>query len=423
MKKILVMICLVFVISLFGCNNTNLETLERSLFADGLLAVSEDGKYGYIDKSGELKIQMFFDEAGAFYQGYAVVLIDDEMNIIDTKGKFILEEGYEKIYHDLETGNFFFYDGDDWGMLDNKGNEIIQAIYDRVISYSEGLAIVEKNSKLGFINKDGEVVIPITYKAAKSFSNGMAAVMNSDGEWGYINKNNELVIDYQYDYTGFFDQFENAIVYNERSSGYRYALINKEGEKLFDYVDDIDFSGDFYIVNDDDKIRLYNPDLTRFNDEVYDDVWYINGFAANLEEDGDDLNILFDKDGEVIGSADYSDSDFYRVVFEKEVFDALVIYDGSKIEIYYKDKFFRFAIDDLYQILPGDEFIAERDGKLGIIDKDELTIVQFLYDDLIYSNDGFYVFEINDKYGIMNSKYEVIVSAEYDDINNNINIT
>ena len=62
----------------------------------------------------------------------------------------------------------------------------------------EGVAAVENEEKCGYIDPTGEVVIPLMYETAMSFSEGLASVV-SGGKCGYINKQNEVVIPFVYD--------------------------------------------------------------------------------------------------------------------------------------------------------------------------------------------------------------------------------
>ena len=45
----------------------------------------------------------------------------------------------------------------------------------------------------GYVDSDGKIVIEPQYEAAKSFSNGIAAVF-SDSNWNFINSENKKVI-------------------------------------------------------------------------------------------------------------------------------------------------------------------------------------------------------------------------------------
>jgi hypothetical protein len=63
--------------------------------------------------------------------------------------------------------------------------------YQNVRSYSEGLAAVQQsNGRWGFINERQEWVIPARFEDAKEFQNGKAAA-KLNGKWGFINKRGE----------------------------------------------------------------------------------------------------------------------------------------------------------------------------------------------------------------------------------------
>ena len=48
--------------------------------------------------------------------------------------------------------------------------------WDAVWQYNEGLAMVEKNGRSGFIDKEGRIVIPLEWDFASDFSEGYAMV-------------------------------------------------------------------------------------------------------------------------------------------------------------------------------------------------------------------------------------------------------
>ena len=53
--------------------------------------------------------------------------------------------------------------------------------------------LIEEDGKFGYINKLGEVVVPLIWYGAYPFSNGLAKVNQIDGNEIYINKNNQTV--------------------------------------------------------------------------------------------------------------------------------------------------------------------------------------------------------------------------------------
>lgn len=62
--------------------------------------------------------------------------------------------------------------GDLWGYATTDKNIFIKPEYEEANLFYEGFAVVKKGGKYGYINKEGKVVIPIKYFAAKPFKFG-----------------------------------------------------------------------------------------------------------------------------------------------------------------------------------------------------------------------------------------------------------
>ena len=83
-------------------------------------------------------------------------------------------------------------DNDKMGFKNRNGQIIIPAQWNMVYDFHEGLAKVQ-NWKCGFINIKGEVVVPLEWDDCEYFSEGLA-VVEKDEKYGYINKAGELVV-------------------------------------------------------------------------------------------------------------------------------------------------------------------------------------------------------------------------------------
>ncbi len=74
-----------------------------------------------------------------------------------------------------------------WGFSDVEGVIQIPAVYDTVNFFSEGLAVVQKGGKYGYIDKNDSLVIDMVYDAAGSFS-GKRAFVRYEGKRFAINR-------------------------------------------------------------------------------------------------------------------------------------------------------------------------------------------------------------------------------------------
>lgn len=70
----------------------------------------------------------------------------------------------------------------------------------KFMPFSEGLTPIQSrvSEKYGYIDKKLKLVIPVNFKQASPFTEGLAAVQNDDGNWGYIDAAGKLVIPYSY---------------------------------------------------------------------------------------------------------------------------------------------------------------------------------------------------------------------------------
>ncbi|GEM_PF-2642732 len=101
-----------------------------------------------------------------------------------------------------------------WGF--KKGSRtVIDAKFDNVMQFKDGIARVKLNGKYGFIDEVGETLIEAKYEDAGRFGDGVAPV-KSDGKFGFVDRNGKIVLEAKYDRA---DSFSGG-----------YAIVNLEGK-------------------------------------------------------------------------------------------------------------------------------------------------------------------------------------------------
>jgi hypothetical protein len=239
---------------------------EARSFSEGLAAVmNAERKWGYIGKSGKLLIPFQFEDAFSFSEGLACVLTGGLFGFIDKSGKIIIEprfvvpasfkeglaavelpvkdfkpykyyETYVSSFGELlsidKTGNTAikfdkkvkkineFSEGlasieierkekDFFTRLIDKQGKVVFDLpfYSSHVSFSEGLARIERKNRYGFIDKTGKIVIKPVYRWAEGFQNGLAQISTSKQIWdfkgteffgfesnlGYIDKTGKII--------------------------------------------------------------------------------------------------------------------------------------------------------------------------------------------------------------------------------------
>ncbi len=147
-------------------------------FVSGLARATpggERGLVGYIDTAGEWVVDPAYGSAGDFREGLAPVSLDSIYSAAFdgtiSRNSSISPRKAEELLKDEKSR---------WGFIDRSGDLVIPMIFERVQYFSEGLAAVRIDGKWGYINREGTVVIPPVYSTAGLFQNGLAYVVLSE---------------------------------------------------------------------------------------------------------------------------------------------------------------------------------------------------------------------------------------------------
>jgi len=127
-------------------------------FSEGLFAINDGDKFGFINKVGELVIPFEYNYAGDFSEGLAYVIKDEKQGFINTTGEMTINLEY-KIVRNFSEGLAAVEKDGLWGFIDKKGKVVIPFIYSNAESFSGGLALVKRDSVYIFIDKTGMDVV------------------------------------------------------------------------------------------------------------------------------------------------------------------------------------------------------------------------------------------------------------------------
>lgn len=132
-------------------------------FSDGLAAFQENKKWGFIDKEGKVAIPAQFDNIKYFNSGICVVLQNKRWFYIDKTGKEILQNVQTQKTFDFEDGLAFVRVNNLVGVINTKGETVIEPQYDLIHSFVGGFARAKKAGKWGIIDTKGKVIVDFIY--------------------------------------------------------------------------------------------------------------------------------------------------------------------------------------------------------------------------------------------------------------------
>ncbi len=236
---------------------------DADLFDDGLAAVGNGKKYGFINLKGDTVIPFLYDETFmGFNNGLSDVTLNDSCGYIDKQGKIVIPLIYETCYPFMsEYAQVETFDGDHllidkegktygydevkttkrlWvprnsypgsfttstgqGRMNEKGDTIVPPIYKVTGNLIGNMYIVQdKSGKWGAYNSKGKLVVQTKFDEMWHFYEGLSN-FKLNGKWGFVDKKGNIVIEPQFEYAS---QFTNGLAYAEING--KSGFINKKG--------------------------------------------------------------------------------------------------------------------------------------------------------------------------------------------------
>ena len=262
---------------------------DADLFSNGRARVKLNGLYGYIDKNGVEIIPPRYKSASDFKLNCAFVKTDDKYALIDTCGKEItppIFDEYEPI--DLfENGLNAVRTGDKWGFIDKNGQWVIPAQYDHVFNFRSGLAKVYTAPDDFYINPQGKTVYPPLFDEwLFDPGDGTCIAFKKDDKYGFADSTGRIIIQPQYRMAY---SFSEGLAYVEDIQG-GTGFINMNGEYVIPPV--YQFNGPTYcqesriIVNNSEHEGFMDKNGKEITPIQYDYVnAFKNGFAKVAYKD------------------------------------------------------------------------------------------------------------------------------------------
>ncbi|MFA5850473.1 MAG: WG repeat-containing protein [Bacteroidales bacterium] len=275
--------------------------ISTSNFSEGMARIYDaNSRYGYIDIKGDVVIKPEYSQAYPFKEGYAVVygpmgekLTNPERAIIDKTGKTVLkvDDAVYGLHETVSEGLIGFTDDPEmkvWGFMNIKGEKVIKPSF-KLISvrpFNGNYAIFYDGNGYGVIDKKGEEIIRAKYQGIQ-YAQGQLFFASENGKSSLININDEALTGFIFDNIAGF--FGGKCFVSERG---KYYLIDTKGKPVS--------SKDSYqtIVNESTP-EFFESDFFDLNSEVKRAIGNITNSSI------DDIS-LGATAGELFAKFDYS---------------------------------------------------------------------------------------------------------------------
>jgi hypothetical protein len=131
-------------------------------FSGGRAAIRIMSKWGFIDQREKLIVQPVYDRVENFRGELSVVTRNEQSGLIDMYGRIVLPVRYDEIIHN-EHHRFVIRQGNVYGLADASGSLIVHPKYDSIEDTGNGYVIVGRDGKFGVLTLGGVSTIPMIY--------------------------------------------------------------------------------------------------------------------------------------------------------------------------------------------------------------------------------------------------------------------
>src|SRR6218665_1199486 len=170
--------------------------------SEGIYQLKKENKYGLLNTTAKLSTEIRYDSIASFREGFALVKIGNHFGFIDQLGQELTPVNL-RFARDFSEGLAVIYKESQWHLM-NKKAETLALIYNDkynyrdVTSFDEGLAVVVFEGKQGCINKNGNLVIPLLYDGISVVQNGHRG-FSINKKWGILDNSGNIIIPIKYD--------------------------------------------------------------------------------------------------------------------------------------------------------------------------------------------------------------------------------
>ncbi|TDQ79507.1 WG repeat-containing protein [Sphingobacterium yanglingense] len=227
----------IVITSTISCNNTP-KTIESDLRRDTPTIKYLSGYYNPTDDTWEKadtayeQIIRFEGDSLAFFSKQGDSGLPNTIGVIDRSGRVCVQPIY---FSSTLKPMYGFWEVQDSlqkvGLVDLKGDEIVAPQYDDIFLISEYMEIdpnlikVKKEGKEGFINREGTILIPLTYESLVLAGKNRIMFMQAPQQWGIMDYQSNVIVTPIFTHSA---TFENGTARLQQANGETY-LVEEDG--------------------------------------------------------------------------------------------------------------------------------------------------------------------------------------------------
>ncbi len=403
--------------------------------------VTEKGKTGMVSNvSSEVIYPFQIDHAIPLPKDRIGIEIGQKWGLLTEKGEEVVPARFDTIYH-FKYNAYKVFDSSGVALIDKNGIELSQ-VYDTIFNYSQGRVRVKKDEKYGFISLSGKEVIALKFRYASDYNNGVVVLQTDEG-YGVQNRQKNWVLKDTFDLVEETNDAKCLLVHHgtEVMVMYDLLLLNEVFSKVSKELS----YGRTVVTHKNGKQSLFHAPSFKVSRLKFDAVGYLLDGLYTVRND------------KLFGVIDFNEEEILPVVYNEikplntQVNHLILAKKNGLYSVYDEQgnqwcrdryKSLEVYLDNKTLIGIGhDGRVLLRDNKLlteayddfrcetalwpiiAIDNKGEVLvshsgkeIIGTRYKQLKFLSSNYYAFKIKRKWGVVTGKGKVVLKPIYDDV-------
>ncbi|MCU0419004.1 MAG: WG repeat-containing protein [Cyclobacteriaceae bacterium] len=164
---------------------------------EGFVVFKRDGKAGFLDARGRIRIANRYDDARPFQEGLAAFKILNRWGFLNAQEQIVVQPAYDHV-SDFSSGLAVVGRAGRFGLIDAQGKVILALAYDRVVPNAHGHYDLQQGGKKGLASGSGKLLLEPTYEFMEQWDATHVRVKRN-GTWGIITTQGLTVVPLLYD--------------------------------------------------------------------------------------------------------------------------------------------------------------------------------------------------------------------------------
>ena len=174
----------------------NLGYTKVESSGDGMFGFEKDGKFGYLDKKGNVVIPADYvyestttKTIQSFQKGLVKVKKDNKYGVLDKTGKIVVPFEYDGLYLSNYGKYVSVYNNingkNTWGIVNMQNKVLIPIVYEQ-LQIDSNLIGIKQNGKWGMKDISGKDILPLEYDQVTPYAQNQVIMATKGSQYGYL---------------------------------------------------------------------------------------------------------------------------------------------------------------------------------------------------------------------------------------------